>query len=645
MKQAAFIIALFQFVSLYSQEIMPGGVKGAALWEITEVSKNGAGTWESNLPSDSDLKIPAEGSLRTINNNPALLFNAGTGKINSTLNLGKLSSFSMITVCQETDTLREKIIFSLENDTAAEMVMTNRTLANLDLYRYASYNEGFRLMPKIYTYIQTKPAEGSTVKRRLQLGRPPQRQQLPVSAFNGIIPEVILFDRVISPVERRKIESYLALKYGIPLDQELPASYLDSKGEVIWDAGKNASFNRNIAGLGRDDLSGLKQVVSESIMTPGLMKLGVAGQLNNGSFLVWGDNGRDLSFEEVSGIRRLQREWKISVVNFKNHSLLVETNELSLKEIIPLPEGEIYWMMVDRSGTGKYPIGRTDYYPSLPGASPPKTVRFSPVEFDPDDSGDDVFTLITAPSFFARSIVQSPSCLFPGSGELLCGICGGKSPFSLIITGVSGNDFYARAGGDDRDHVFKNLRQGPYLLRVTDAENRSYTEKIWVSNSNAWKPGLSLNYDLIEGGSISLDASKGMPAIGFFYSWTAPDGSVIKGDNITVDQPGVYLLSITDDDNCSSIHEIKIKETGNSVFKAVQLFPNPTRGNFMLRVSLNHKSDLDIMISELSGRIIKKTRLKNDDFYQYYDMISKPGLYIINLASSSEKKNMQLVVR
>ena len=43
--------------------------------------------------------------------------------------------------------------------------------------------------------------------------------------FDGYSPEVIIYGRYLTPAERRKVESYLAVKYGITLNN----SYLDSE--------------------------------------------------------------------------------------------------------------------------------------------------------------------------------------------------------------------------------------------------------------------------------------------------------------------------------------------------------------------------------------------------------------------------------
>lgn len=368
-------------------------------------------------------------------------------------------------------------------------------------------------------------------------------------------------------------------------------------------------------------------------------------ELKNNSFLTWGDNGKPLRIVEESGIRKLQREWKISKFNFKTDSLYIETNELSLSEIDPLDDEEIFWMMVDRSGTGKYPFRQTGYVQCLPLSSSGGFIRFSPVVIDADSSGNDLFTLLAAPSFFTRSIIQSPTCSLPQSGAIQTEIAGGVPPFRLTLKGISNHGFLVSAKEYKRDHVFEDISQGAYILQAIDADNKLYTEKIWVPNDHLWETQVSQQYKLVEGETLILDASEGMPAVNYIYSWTAPDGSIVNNEVITIDQPGNYLLSVTDDNYCNSTLEINVKQIGRSNFKNVELFPNPVNGLFVLRMSLERRSDVNVVISDISGNILKQTLMQNDQYYLYNDVIQQPGIYLITLESAIEKVTLKLIVQ
>ncbi|MFD0862451.1 choice-of-anchor D domain-containing protein [Sungkyunkwania multivorans] len=128
------------------------------------------------------------------------------------------------------------------------------------------------------------------------------------ASYNGSILEIITYDTTKAVGDRNKIESYLAIKYGVTLGVNgTGLDYVDSNGDVIWDASANAGFNYDIAGIGRDDDSALNQKQSKSEnttseVTIGLRSIESTNSANTNSFtddrdyLIWGHNGSDLDF-------------------------------------------------------------------------------------------------------------------------------------------------------------------------------------------------------------------------------------------------------------------------------------------------------------------------------------------------------------
>lgn len=80
------------------------------------------------------------------------------------------------------------------------------------------------------------------------------------NAFDGYIPEIIAYGRLLTPGERRRVESYLAVKYGITLSD----SYLDSEGNLIWDMSESTAYNNRVTAIGRDITGSLMQPKSAS---------------------------------------------------------------------------------------------------------------------------------------------------------------------------------------------------------------------------------------------------------------------------------------------------------------------------------------------------------------------------------------------
>lgn len=140
-------------------------------------------------------------------------------------------------------------------------------------------------------------------------------------SFDGRVCEVITYSSKKSDAdltqERNRIQSYLAIKYGITLGTNgTSQDYVDSSGTVIWDQSVNSGYNYDIAGIGLDNASELNQKQSRSVNNDldgayrgrGILTMGLTDlydtnnlnqssnpiTLNNKEFLLWGNNGVDL---------------------------------------------------------------------------------------------------------------------------------------------------------------------------------------------------------------------------------------------------------------------------------------------------------------------------------------------------------------
>ncbi len=152
------------------------------------------------------------------------------------------------------------------------------------------------------TALTVTNANSSTYKNILNSRYWLGRSEFFDASYNGDILEIITYDALNSDANRRRIESYLAIKYGITLGANgTSLDYVDSNGATIYNAGAN--FNFDIAGIGRDDASQLNQKQSKTEnktedITIGLNSIFDTNSLNtntfagNRRFLIWGnDNG------------------------------------------------------------------------------------------------------------------------------------------------------------------------------------------------------------------------------------------------------------------------------------------------------------------------------------------------------------------
>ncbi|RXP60900.1 T9SS C-terminal target domain-containing protein [Lutibacter sp. HS1-25] len=127
----------------------------------------------------------------------------------------------------------------------------------------------------------------------------------PSKGWNGGIAEILIFNEKLTPVNKSKVESYLAIKYGITLGVNgTSQDYVDSDNRVIWDQSENVGFNYNVTGIGQDDTSELSQKQSKTIntlddITIGIKEIAVTNKQNTNNFfgdktfLIWGHNDGD----------------------------------------------------------------------------------------------------------------------------------------------------------------------------------------------------------------------------------------------------------------------------------------------------------------------------------------------------------------
>jgi hypothetical protein len=159
---------------------------------------------------------------------------------------------------------------------------------------------------------------------------------LGANLFSGEIAEIMVFTSVPSAIQQQQIQSYLAIKYGITLDQTDNDATID-EGDyiledlttVVWDESANSAFHNGVAGIGRDDGMFLNQKQSQSKDTDAIVTLGL-GQIagnndlnsnaisSNKSFLMWGHNGVTVNSTNTSSVAllcenelQLDRVWKV----------------------------------------------------------------------------------------------------------------------------------------------------------------------------------------------------------------------------------------------------------------------------------------------------------------------------------------------
>lgn len=203
----------------------------------------------------------------------------------------------------------------------------------------------------------------------------------PGYSFTGVITETFTYSRNLTIPEVNQIQSYMAIKYGVTLGVNgTSVDYLSSNGSTVWDAAANSGYAFDVAGLARDDSSGLMQIKSHSVNNTSLIfddivtlvngsTFSTPGTLNNDlSFFTWGHNGLGLNCDTSDigltqgGLligERLERTWKAQ----ESGTVGIITLEFDMNNVTmgSLPNSD-YRLLVDNDGI--FGTGATAISPS-----------------------------------------------------------------------------------------------------------------------------------------------------------------------------------------------------------------------------------------------------------------------------------------
>ena len=308
----------------------------------------------------------------------------------------------------------------------------------------------------------------------------------PINFLDGQLAELIVYTSVPSPLEQEKVQSYLAIKYGLTKNSDDNAGtvtedeqdYFASDGTVIWDYSTNTAYHNDVAGVGRDDDSGLdqqKSISSNSTRTVTMDKGGTFA--NDGDFILWGNdgaaNGTSSDVDLTNYDLRLNKVWKVAVtgtpgtVNFS-----IDLADTGFPLLLNTTATD-YALLID--GDGIFNTGAT---PHTAGASISGNIlSFTGVNF----SDGDYFTI-------ALSNIKAPGGISEGLTTWLMAAYSSTSTQDAVIDtwtnhfgenatklGASDNAIYKSVIHNYNPSVyFANGNNGYFDIDLSDIRNSDY---------------------------------------------------------------------------------------------------------------------------------------------------------------------------
>lgn len=464
MKYFLFSISFLSAIYCFSQKLNPGGVKSPIFW------KN---QFQSNQRSNQTINI--------FNYHPYVDYsNTLLSNHLETNGLNKISLFAVFS-----DQSTDKFIH-IENGNKSVYVSDTSVMSD----RIIAYKSK-RQFPKIISYIDYLGEKDSQSKNiDLLIGKSANN----TSEVSGTIAELVLYDRLINTLQRKKIESYLSIKYGISLQDS--SIYYNSSGDEIFNCTSQKPFNHSVTAIGRDDQSQLFQKQSinccdDSYVSIGLNKIEKSNDVNkssikNQNFLFWAHDDKALSFiTQTSGISILERSWKLTAFG---HALSGKQIEIAIDPSMMVNYNPSKQLILSLQNNAS----RSNLI-SIPMEKDESGIFTCIISFDQDHSGFDFFTFLQKDEVITAKDIQKTN---------------EKTTKKDVIFDINPNPFKAN---NKFLATIKNLPKGEYEIQLIDVNgNLLEKEKRQVEN------------DLVYSSTISVAGNYFLNVSGKFYKNSFP---------------------------------------------------------------------------------------------------------------------------
>ena len=387
---AVLICFLILPCSLFAQS--PGGIRDQLCW------------LQGNFSSDAARQ-------KVLNFNPAMVMDNNKTIIKMPAGMESLRKMTVFTVYQNPAD-EEKTVWEMNGEPGNILLSTQRVLSKnrKTSILFAKNKPGSHTENKpgaiINTYLVRKyawdGAENTYSKQSfIQFGNSNSRGSVNPSA--GMIPEFILYGRILSEEEIAKIETYLALKYGITLEK----NYLNTPGKTVWSWQNDQLYSHNIAGIARDDESTLYQKQATGYNNSERLVIGVntivqsnnenKGSVNNGDYLIWGDNAGDFTLNANdegcdSKIILPAKRWLMKSTGSTAGTISTEL-KIDIKTLLTGHfSKDSLCLFIDRTGSGDFAPGNCTCI--MPDSISAEGIAiFKNLFWDTDGSGKDHFTV------------------------------------------------------------------------------------------------------------------------------------------------------------------------------------------------------------------------------------------------------------
>lgn len=473
--------------------------------------------------------------------------------------------------------------------------------------------------------------------------------------FEGEIAEVIIYPKLLSKLNRRKIETYLSLKYGISL--RAGSDYVNSLGDTIWKGNEKSNFPHRLTGIGFDFESNFNNRQSTNIDENQFLTIGFGAEIQKKNenyftgnteinYFLWSDNDGEIEFDNKNEfLSTLDRIWFTKKIGkfqgINNISLKFDFDALSydgnsiFKEDSALTNP--YWLIVSENTTPEIDFYSAKFLESTKGISNSNIAEFNGINIS-DFKDNTVFTVGQAPELFAITKKVSDNC----HTDIKIKIIGGVAPYNISVFDLSNHEYDIEKISEN-EYVLRNLEANEYIYYIGDSKGNSFENNINL---------LSESYELISISDIYLhdNQSKTIDLIdyldenNFEVTWLKNQEFYGTGYRTIIRSSGDYELMLEDEKGCIKSTPFRVFELPKKEWSGI--YPNPVNvnENFFIRLPQGSSAIKNITIHDQSGRVIKRKTIQSDGTV-YADRFHQSGIYTIIVESQYDTNQYTIVIK
>ena len=435
------------FLSLQAQS--PGGVNGMEAWFMTVdtlVYNSKCYKWKDysgdflNMRNIYNINFQTSQNIKFLNFNPSLNFR--NFYLYCTLSNTNMTQGTVIGVFDLSNWSDNRRLLRIGDDTPLYWSVNPQKYSNKEHELSLPGSVLTNGLPHILSYYHAfTPSHSSWGED--------DGKTLTISTINDsqssrYCPELLVYSRMLNPLERRQVESYLALKYGVSLN----GSYFDHDGNLLWDYDANNGFNNNITGIASDTCNLFLQPKStSSYESPSLLTIGItdATSMQDGGYLIWGDNGLALTpqpYSEDSPWHLLPREWKTSTDDIPMSSVYLSCATGAAAALQSHCNNGVFLLIEPDK---EEPVNPSTALQVKCSSSTINTLTFDSVYWDTDNSLGDRFTFAYYDGILSSVTPYRSSCVAGGDdghdGHIDITVTHGSPYYAYVLTADSVNEY------------------------------------------------------------------------------------------------------------------------------------------------------------------------------------------------------------